>query len=146
MSQRERWLLLALAILLLWVLMKKFVVDQDVVNKFARAIANAEGFFLKGSRPQRNHNPGDLTRDTTGKSVGMDEGYVRYANDVDGWEALYKQVRLMFTGASSYYNRTMTILEVAKLYTSTEQPEWAGNVAKYLGVTIDTKLEDIRGG
>lgn len=144
MTGRERWLLLALFILLAWVIMRKILVDEDVVKKIARGFAFAEGFFKSGSRPKRNHNPGDLTLDTTGKAIGKDDAYVIYANDSDGWEALFQQVRLMLKNTSSHYNRSMTITEVSRKYTSTEQADWARNVATFLGVTVDTKLEEIQ--
>ena len=36
-----------------------FMSYSSIVDKIAQAIAYAEGFFVTGSRPQRNHNPGD---------------------------------------------------------------------------------------
>lgn len=56
-----------------------------------RAIANQEGFFKAGSRPQRNNNPGDLVYCPESVSFGAVSGDGRFArfvtNDV-GWEAL----------------------------------------------------------
>jgi hypothetical protein len=37
--------------------------ELTVISKIADAIAFAEGFYVPGSRPCRNNNPGDLERD-----------------------------------------------------------------------------------
>jgi hypothetical protein len=114
-----------------------------VTDKFARAIAKAEGFYVSGSRPARNHNPGNMTVDLTGKAVGRDDSFVVYATDEDGWDNLRKQVWLMFSGGSSIYGPFMTIAEVASLYTTTQRTEWANNVAAALGVSTDTQLSQL---
>ena len=115
---------------------------EAIIQRIARAIAFAEGFPVAGSRPARNHNPGNLTLDLTGKAVGMDGMYVVYSNDVDGFEALEKQVRLMF-GGSRIYHAGMTIMDIARRYTTTEQNSWARNVAHYLNIQPTTKLSEI---
>lgn len=112
-------------------------------NAFAVAIAYAEGFYINGSRPQRNHNPGDLTIDTVGLGVGKDGPFVVYANDDDGWAALKRQVQLILTNTSNVYNTDMTIQDVANRYTATDQSAWALNVANKLGVSPDTKVSTI---
>lgn len=117
---------------------------RTLVQRFARGVARAEGFFLPGSRAARNHNPGNLTEDLTGKAVGKDSGqFIKYATDADGFEALEKQVSMMFFGGSAFYNDQMTIAEVAAKWTTTQQLEWARNVAGALGVSTATKLSDI---
>lgn len=113
-----------------------------IIAKIADAIAYAEGFYLQGSIPNRLHNPGDLTVDITGRGIGKDGMYVLYSNDADGWDALRHQIRLMFSG-SRIYSAGMTIAEVASKYTTTQQSDWALNVARRLGVSTSTKLSDI---
>ena len=46
--------------------------NAAVISKIADAIAFAEGYFVSGSRPHRNNNPGDLERDLTrqGRRMG----------------------------------------------------------------------------
>jgi hypothetical protein len=117
-------------------------IKDTVISKIADAIAFAEGYNALGSRPRRNNNPGDLERDVTGKAVGHDGPYVVYASPQDGLEALKHQVRLMFKG-SHVYKPSMTIAEVARHYTNTDQEAWAANVAERLGVGIETRLEDL---
>src|SRR5439155_3298961 len=97
--------------------------NEAVISKIADAIAFAEGFFVAGSRPHRNNNPGDLERDLTSKGRGWDGPYVIYATPQEGWEALLRQVRLMF-GGSHIYKPSMTIAEVARHYTVTEPEIW----------------------
>ena len=118
---------------------------EEAVNKLADAIAYAEGFYVAGSRPARNHNPGNLTKDLTGKAIGKDSIYVVYANNADGWEALKKQVSAMLDNSSRIYNSAMSIMDMARKYTTTEQEAWAKNVASRLGVSTDTKLMDLVG-
>jgi hypothetical protein len=117
---------------------------SSAVQRLAVAIAAAEGFSVPGSVPNRNHNPGDLRVDTTGKGIGKDElGFIRYANDSDGWEALHVQVELMLTDRSHIYTSNMTITETSTHYTTTAQAAWASIVAQQLGVSTSTKLFEL---
>ena len=112
------------------------------ISRIADAIAFAEGYFTAGSRPHRNNNPGDLERDLTGKGAGWDGPYVVYKSAEDGWNALEHQVRLMFQG-SRIYKPSMTIAEIAQLFTLTDQAAWGRNVAARLGVSVETRLDEI---
>jgi hypothetical protein len=116
--------------------------NEAVIVKIADAIAFAEGYYAAGSRPHRNNNPGDLELDVTGRAVGHDGPYVIYASPQDGLDALKHQVCLMFEG-SHVYKPSMTIAEVARHYTSTDQEAWARNVAARLGVGVETRLLDL---
>lgn len=113
---------------------------QGVVRRFAEAIAFAEGFYSAGSRPARNHNPGDMTADLIGKSVGMDGPFVVYATDDDGWANLEAQITKWLTGSSSHATAESTISDISQFYTTTDQTAWATNVANQLGVSIDTPI------
>jgi len=136
-------ILVAVVIVLFGVLLRKrAALGNSIVDRFSKAIAAAEGFYAPGSRAARNHNPGNMTKDLTGKAIGRDGLFVVYANDQDGWENLQAQVRLAF-GGSLIYNSAMSILEFAKRYTATEQLAWANNVAANLGVNINTKLSEL---
>jgi hypothetical protein len=116
--------------------------NDAVISKIADAIAFAEGYFVSGSRPHRNNNPGDLELDLTGKGIARDGPYVIYRTAEDGREALEHQVRLMFAG-SHIYNPSMTIGEVGRHYTATDPETWARNVAAHLGVKSETRLDEI---
>jgi hypothetical protein len=120
---------------------------ETAIQLFAEGIAYAEGFFVSGSRAARNHNPGNLTLDITDTAIGKDGMFVVYANDTDGWEALYKQVRLILTDTSSIYNSGMTLRQIGEKYASTSTPDeqvyWAVNVASKLGIDIDTPVSTL---
>lgn len=115
----------------------------EAIDSFSNGIALAEGYFVSGSRAQRNNNPGNLTLDLTGKSIGKDGMFVIYATAADGWEALHKQVELILTNASRIYNSSMTIRQIAEKYTTTDQLAWANNVASAIGIDIDTPVSTL---
>lgn len=116
---------------------------DDAINAFSNAIATAEGFFVSGSRPNRNNNPGDLTVDTTGTGIGKDGPFIIYASAADGWAALNKQVQLILTDASNIYNSNMTLRDIASLYTTTDQSSWAQTVATTLGISLDVPISTL---
>lgn len=120
------------------------VPSETVLQKIMHAIAKAEGFYVSGSRPSRNHNPGDFEYDIIGKGVGKDGVYIIYPDDETGWLALHTQVLDMFNGGSHIYNSKMTILQVAMHYTATAQSAWASIVAEDLGVSVLTRLEELQ--
>ncbi len=103
-------------------------------RRIARAISVAEGFNVPGSLAQRNHNPGNLTK--------LDGTFQVYASDTEGWNALYAYVSRMLSG-SGLYASGATIYDASRIYTATQQDEWAINVASQLGVSIDTPLVEV---
>lgn len=105
--------------------------SDPYVNALANAIATAEGFFVSGTIPQVQNNPGDIE---TGGVINT------YPTAADGWNALYAQVQVMLYGGSAYYNPSMTIAEVGQIYANGDS-NWANNVAASLGVTTDTTLQ-----
>lgn len=124
----------------------KYFVNMDGVKAIARAIAFAEGFFTRGTRPARNHNPGDLTVDIGGNDIhpiAFDGPYGVYASDQDGFADLEQQVLFWLTGKSKVAGPSDTILTLSRKYTTTEQDGWASNVASCLGVSTNTKLSEL---
>jgi hypothetical protein len=117
----------------------------DPVDSLAKAIATAEGFYVDGSRPQRDHNPGDMTADLIGRGVGTDGPFIVFATDDDGWSNLKAQIQKWFDGSSKNADSSSTIADLSGFYTNTEQDSWASNVAKALGVSTDTSLSDLGG-
>lgn len=136
-----------LGILVLYKALGGAIVEEmstpDNVKRIAQAIATAEGFYVAGSRPARNHNPGDMTADLIGKKVGMDGSFVVYETDDDGWQNLYRQIEKWLNGDSSHATSDSTISEIASFYTTTEQTAWATNVANSLGVSLDTPIGEV---
>jgi len=114
---------------------------------FARAIASAEGFGHAGAIPTKYHNPGDLkpvdgtAAYYTGQSGVGDGGHAIFLNDLSGWNALYRQVRLMATNKSHIYNTQMSIFDVGIHYAE-DSSNWAKNVAQFLGVSTETTLQE----
>lgn len=103
------------------------------VERIARAIATAEGYYVTGSLPQRYNNPGALK--LSGNTI------TQFGTADEGWSALYRQVRIMLSGTSNLYSPSMTIRQVAVIYTGNDSPEsWASNVASMLGVAPSTEL------
>ncbi len=123
-----------------------FSQDQSKIEAFAHGIARTEGFYLKGSIPNRCNNPGDLKvmykggkyEGQTGTCKG---GHVKFRNGAAGYSALYHQIDKMLSGESKFYTQEMTLLQVGKLYAKNYRL-WAKNLAKNLGVKPNTTLEE----
>lgn len=118
-------------------------VPSSTVQRIAQAIAFAEGFYVSGSRPARDNNPGDMTQDLIGKSTGKDGPFVVYASVEDGWANLYAQIELWLNGGSAHASSQSTITQISGFYTTTDQSAWATNVANQLGVSIDTPIGEV---
>ena len=118
----------------------------DCVLKLAKAIAHAEGFGLPDAIPTRANNPGDLTGADAGSFRTMGtmnpEGVLHFVDVADGWQALYIKVNRMLSGKSLVYPLDMTLERVGLRY-SGGKPEWASNVAEYLGVPVTATLQEL---
>lgn len=107
------------------------------VDRFAHAIAGAEGFNKKGTIPNRYHNPGDLKAVHGWSYPGQvrigKANHVVFANDAAGWAALRHQIQRVLDGNSRQYNVDMTITQMGRKYAGFWS-RWSKNVAKNLGV------------
>ena len=106
------------------------------LSTFANAIGLAEGFFVSGSRPQRNNNPGDLISGVPPASnytTNSDGTYAIFDNVSDGWQALEDQLDAIRRGSSNYYSTTMTFNQMAQSYSPSGWQAWAKNVSSALG-------------
>lgn len=131
------WLLLALLAVGVIMTLQQASVSDDKVERIAKAIARAEGYYVPGSLPNRLNNPGSLKDPVTGKLRS-------FATPEDGWNALKQQIRRMLAGTSLYYRPDYSLLQVAQIYTGGDKPyEWATIVARELGVTVDTPLQAV---
>lgn len=117
----------------------------DRIETFAQAIAKAEGFYQKGTIPNRYHNPGDL-KVRRGVYIGQlrvgKAGHVVFKSDVDGWTALKGQIQKIIDGESHVYDLSMSLNDVARRYAGDSQV-WGRNVAKTLGVPVETTLDEL---
>lgn len=92
------------------------------VQRFAEAIARAEGFGVPGAIPTVRHNPGNLKLD--GKVI------TTFATDAEGWDALRRQIWLIANGDSRFYNTGMTLVEMAQIWTGeAAYRNWSRNVS-----------------
>lgn len=116
-------------------------VPNDKVKAIAQAIAHAEGFGVLNAIPTRAHNPGDLKMGDIGN--GSINGKTVFASDVDGWNALYKQIDLMVSGNSEYYQPSDSWRRIATVWVGTsDYVNWLNTVVSDLGVDADSSLQE----
>lgn len=114
-------------------------VFSEGIRDFAVAIATAEGFYIRGTIPQRLNNPGDLKASSV-PSIGKDaHGHLEFRSAADGWLALHRQLQLIVEGRSRVYTLDMTIAQMAARYAE-GSAAWSANVTRVLGVPATTKL------
>jgi len=112
--------------------------------KLAEAIARAEGFYVKGSIPNRLCNPGDIRSHSSHAypgQIGLRHGYVVFKNNRAGWAALEHQITKMVEGRSRLYDVNMTLAQFGKKYA--ESPMWVKNVSSILAVKLETRMWEI---
>lgn len=103
-------------------------VTTEQVKRIAFAISKAEGYGVPGAIPTVRNNPGNI------RSLKPPYDIATYPSVEAGWAALYRQITLMLAGTSAMYKPTMTLAEVARVYTGEARyMDWARNVAYYLG-------------
>ena len=115
----------------------------DQVWDVCRAVALAEGANVAGDAPDRNNNPGDLSKgDEHGQPI---VGYVtlpdgekaiQFANKTAGWEALYTKFNNIRLGISKTFSPSMTWRQIAAKYAG-NSAAWVANVTTELGVSPD---------
>lgn len=62
----------------------------ELVVRISLAISEMEGYPKRGSRADRNNNPGNIR--SWGKTPIVD-GFAKFATPLEGWAALHKQVQ-----------------------------------------------------
>ena len=111
----------------------------------AGAIARAEGFYQRGTIPNRCNNPGDLKVVAGWRYPGQvgvcKGGHVHFKTAADGWAALMHQLDKIIDGTSRY-TVNMTLNQIARKYAANYRV-WAHNVAHNLDVTPNTYLWEI---
>lgn len=109
------------------------------LENLTHAIARTEGFGVKNSISTRCHNPGNLRSSKQGHhyagQVGLNRsGYVIFADDAAGWQALRNQALLL---------KDFTFIQAAKAYTrGAGWQSWSNNVSNFLRVKPSTKIRD----
>lgn len=116
---------------------------RPAVETMARAIMDFEGWG-EGSVSQRNNNPGNIKFAGQKGAIGKDsQGHAIFDSFESGWNALISQLHLMFSGMSRVYNPSMTLREVFSKYAEANSEQYAQFVAQRLGVTANTRLEEL---
>lgn len=107
--------------------------EQYYTQIIAYLIAYMEGYFEKGTIPQKYNNPGDLR---SWGAYPVQNGFVIFPSPLDGWNALMEQVWLNI-------NRGLTLREffqgkegVYPGYDKTN-PFYADFISKYSHIPID---------
>lgn len=121
---------------------------EQVISLLAHTIARQEGFYVNGSRAKKNCNPGNLIYIGQSKAIGKDDkGFAIFANEQDGWDALYWQLNYILDGKSRYYSPEFTLEQFVNVWASTspinEKEAYAKAIADTFGVSINTKLKDL---
>jgi hypothetical protein len=99
------------------------VAPSPRVVQFAHAIAQAEGFYVKGSIPNRCNNAGDLKGTHFPGQIGVCKGgHARFRTADAGWAALYGQIEKILDGTSMKYPNRATFKDVAKTYAQNYRP------------------------
>jgi hypothetical protein len=128
------------------------MLSQALIERFSQAIARTEGFYVTDPAliptvPQRANNPLDITDDgdigngvihTSGPAGA---GITIYSNVTDGWNAGYRKVRRMLSGASEVYTLDLTIEQVGEKWSDTST--WGQDVAEFLAVPPTTTLAEL---
>jgi hypothetical protein len=121
--------------------------DCGQYRQFSWAIAKQEGFFQRGSIPNRLHNPGDIKFIPGYRfpgQVGVDKfGHVKFKNDYWGWAALQNQVRKM-CASEGRYSADMTIQQIGRKYAK-DWKRWSVNVATYMNCSPKNTLAELFG-
>lgn len=110
---------------------------SPVVQRFAQAVARAEGYGIPGAIPTIAKNPGNLKLPNT---PTLGSGISVFDSIDQGWAALHNQLQLIIDGRSRFYNLDMTIKEMGDTWEADPGDAWARNVASDLGVSLNSPL------
>jgi hypothetical protein len=111
---------------------------------FLEAIAREEGFYVAGTRAQRNHNPGNIEWGEFARAHGAIEGDPRFAVFPDD-EMGFACMRALMLGAY----RGLTVAQaIAKWAPPNENDtqSYITNVCHWTGLTPDTIINTHLGG
>ena len=113
------------------------------VYELAHAIAHAEGYYTKGTIPNRAHNPGDIRALSAHQFPGQvginSKRYAIFRNDAAGFAALYHQLEKVEAGESRFYSADITMRQFSKTYAEVNDV-WLHNVCKMLSISPSMTL------
>ena len=106
------------------------------MTKLAQLIARREGFGIPGTKPTRDHNPGDLKHaphiHSWDGAIGIEP------NDAAGWEDLERQLRL-------YAGRGLTLAQMVAIYAPSSENDSAAYlrfICAGLGLPANTPVSE----
>jgi hypothetical protein len=111
------------------------------MSKLAEAIAHEEGYYVPGSLPNRDNNPGDLRHSPHSfHSADSPDAIGQIDSAADGWEDLERQLEI-------YANRGFTLSQAIFEWAPPTENDSAGYLAyvvNYLGppATSDMLVSD----
>ena len=109
------------------------------MSKLAEAIAHEEGFYVPGSLPSRDNNPGDLRHSPHSFHTSSDPNAIGIIDSVaDGWADLEHQLQL-------YASRGMTVEQMVYEYAPPSENNSAAYldyVCRYVGCASSTLVSD----
>jgi hypothetical protein len=122
----------------------------EFIPAWANVIAQFEGFNSPGTRPARNHNPGDLKFAGQAGAIGRDSaGFAIFPDDATGFQALYAQLAKYVADFPQY-----SLLEIMAHYLGQSSPgitsqgnayQYAAAVASALNAQPTTTLAELAG-
>src|SRR5271167_2464047 len=114
-----------------------------IVSKLAEAIAHEEGFYVPGSLPNRDNNPGDLRHSPHSfHSADAPDAIGEIDTPADGWADLVRQLDLY---ADPQHHPGMTVAQAIYDWAPPSENNSAGYLAyvvKGLSCSSDTLLTD----
>lgn len=113
------------------------------IKVMAEAIKEFEG-WNEGSTSWRNDNPGNLKYAGQPGAISSDaRGFAIFDCYESGWNALLNQLYIAFNGTSHVYKPSDTLSEFFKKYSEGDTTNYAAFVAGRLGVSVDTRLDEL---
>jgi hypothetical protein len=109
---------------------------------FLEAVAREEGYYVKGSRPQRNNNPGDIEFGTFAEAHGATKGTDGRFAIFDSPEAGFAAMKALFQ--SSHYI-DLTVSEALNRWAPPVENKtnlYIVNVCKWTGLLPSTRLSE----
>jgi hypothetical protein len=115
---------------------------SNSINTMAQAIQSFEGWSA-GSRSFRNNNPGNLKFASQAGATEGENGFAVFNSYTAGYQALVNLITSAFNGSSYYYRPDMSLYDFFSVYSEDNSVPYAEFVASQLGVSPDTKLQNL---
>ena len=108
---------------------------------FLEAIAREEGFYVEGTRAQRNHNPGNIEYGKFSTAHGALHGDPRFAvfpTDDAGFSCM----RTLFQNCYKGMTVAAALAKWAPLSENDTTSSYVSNVCHWTGLSADTVIDD----